>query len=114
MIQNTLIEIRNISKSFPGVKALDDVSLDICSGEVHVIIGENGAGKSTLIKIISGVYQNDSGELRLKGKLVHFTNPKQAIKAGISVIHQELSLVPDLTVADNIFLGRELIKGKIP
>ena len=112
MPKQNLIEIRNISKSFPGVKALDDVSLDIGSGEVHVIIGENGAGKSTLIKIISGVYQNDSGELRLKGKLVHFTNPKQAIKAGISVIHQELSLVPDLTVADNIFLGRELIKGK--
>ena len=112
MPKQNLLKIRNVSKTFPGVKALDDVSLDICSGEVHVIIGENGAGKSTLIKIISGVYQNDGGELRLKGKLVYFTDPKQAIKAGISVIHQELSLVPDLTVADNIFLGRELIKGK--
>jgi ABC-type sugar transport system ATPase subunit len=112
MIQNTLIEIRNISKSFPGVKALKNVSLDIYSGEVHVLIGENGAGKSTLIKIITGIYQNDSGEIRLKGKLVHFTNPKQAIKAGISVIHQELSLIPDLTVADNMFLGREVAKGK--
>ena len=112
MIQNTLIEIRNISKSFPGVKALKNVSLDIYSGEVHVLIGENGAGKSTLIKIITGIYQNDSGEIRLKGKLVHFTNPRQAIKAGISVIHQELSLIPDLTVADNMFLGREIAKGK--
>jgi len=112
MIKNTLIKIRNISKSFPGVKALKNVSLDIYSGEVHVLIGENGAGKSTLIKIITGIYQNDSGEIRLKGKLVHFTNPKQAIKAGISVIHQELSLIPDLTVADNIFLGREVVKGK--
>jgi len=112
MPKQNLLKIRNVSKSFPGVKALDAVSLEIYSGEVHVIIGENGAGKSTLIKIISGVYQNDDGELRLKGKLVHFTDPQQAIKAGISVIHQELSLVPDLTVADNIFLGRELIKGK--
>ena len=112
MTNNNLVEMDNISKSFPGVQALDAVNLTIFSGEVHVLIGENGAGKSTLIKILTGVYQKDSGSLKYKGQPVIFQNPRQAMKAGISVIHQELSLIPDLTVADNIFLGREKVKGQ--
>lgn len=112
MSDNVLVEIDNVSKSFPGVKALDSVSLNIFSGEVHVLIGENGAGKSTLIKILTGVYQKDSGKVRFKDKEVNFQTPRQAMQEGISVIHQELSLIPDLTVADNIFLGREKAKGQ--
>jgi len=112
MTNNFLVEIENISKSFPGVQALDSVSLNIYSGEVHVLIGENGAGKSTLIKILAGVYQKDIGIVKFKGKSVDFQTPRQAMKEGISVIHQELSLIPDLTVADNIFLGREKARGQ--
>ena len=112
MTNSFLVEIENISKSFPGVQALDSVSLNIYSGEVHVLIGENGAGKSTLIKILAGVYQKDIGIVKFKGKSVDFQTPRQAMKEGISVIHQELSLIPDLTVANNIFLGREKAKGQ--
>jgi ribose transport system ATP-binding protein len=107
-----IIKIENISKSFPGVQALDSVSLNIISGEIHVLIGENGAGKSTLIKILTGVYQKDSGKIEYKGKEVNFQTPRQAMQDGISVIHQELSLILDLTVADNIFLGREKSNGQ--
>ena len=99
-----------MKKNCPGVKALTDISLDFFQGEVHALLGENGAGKSTLIKIISGVYQKDSGEMLFQGKECCFANAKQAIKSGISVIHQELSIVPDLTVGENIYLGREMKK----
>ncbi|MCR4431359.1 MAG: sugar ABC transporter ATP-binding protein [Tepidanaerobacteraceae bacterium] len=107
MHQKPILEIAGVSKSFPGVKALSKVDLDIYPGQVHVLLGENGAGKSTLIKIISGVYTRDEGIIKLNGREVFFNNPRQALNAGISVIHQELSVIPDLTVAENIFLGRE-------
>lgn len=103
-----MIEMKAISKSFPGVKALSDVSFDVRAGEVQALVGENGAGKSTLIKIMSGVYQADAGEVQLGGKPVHFTHPVQSLHAGISVIYQEFSLLPERTVAQNLFLGREL------
>ncbi|MCG8484221.1 MAG: sugar ABC transporter ATP-binding protein [Clostridia bacterium] len=102
-----ILQVKNISKDFPGVKALTDVSADFYPGEVHTLVGENGAGKSTLIKIISGVYTPTNGQIELDGKQVIFENPGEALKAGISVIHQELSIANDLTVAENIFLGAE-------
>lgn len=105
-----IISMKNIEKEFPGVKALANVSIDFYPGEVHALLGENGAGKSTLIKIISGVYQKDRGEMTFEGEECRFSNARQALKAGISVIHQELSIVPDLTVGENIYLGREIRK----
>lgn len=101
------LEIKNISKRFSGVQALDDVSLDINGGEIHVVIGENGAGKSTLMKIVAGLYQRDSGKILLEGEEVNFSHPLDAIRSGVAMIHQELMPVPYLTVAQNIFLGRE-------
>ena len=103
----TVFEMRGISKAFPGVKALDDVSFACHAGEVHALVGENGAGKSTLIKILSGAYQPDGGTLVVGGEPVRFAHPVEALRAGISVIYQEFSLLPDRTVAENIFLGRE-------
>lgn len=102
-----LVKLEKISKSFPGVKALTDVSIDFFPGKVHILLGENGAGKSTIIKIISGVYQTDSGKLFVKGNEERFMNTKESLAKGISIIHQELSVIPDLTVAENIYLGRE-------
>ena len=103
----TALEMIDISKSFPGVRALNKVSFDLYGGEVHALIGENGAGKSTLMKILSGLYQADEGEIRLKGKKVDVLGIKQMIDAGVSVIYQELNLIQHLSVAENIFLGRE-------
>lgn len=102
-----LLEIRNISKNFPGVKALNGVNLELYQGEVLAVCGENGAGKSTLMKCISGIYQADGveGEIIVDGKKVHFKNSLEAKKAGIIIVFQELSLIPDLTVTENIFLG---------
>ncbi len=102
-----VIEMRGIGKRFPGVVALDGVSFACQAGEVHALVGENGAGKSTLIKILSGVYQPDEGETLVEGRAVHFHHPVDAIGAGISVIYQEFSLLPERSVAQNIFLGRE-------
>jgi ABC-type sugar transport system ATPase subunit len=108
-----LLEMNNISKSFPGVRALVDVSFHLRRGEVFAIVGENGAGKSTLIKILSGVYTNDSGEIRMNGTPVQFRGPKDAIDAGINTIYQETSLVQDISVAENIFLGRQpMLRGR--
>lgn len=106
-----ILQVKNICKVFPGVKALTNVSADFYPGEVHTLVGENGAGKSTLIKIISGVYTPTEGQVFLEGKEMKFTSPGQAIDAGIAVIHQELSIAKDLTVAENIYLGREPKKG---
>ena len=103
----------HISKTFPGVKALTDVSVDFYPGEVHELLGENGAGKSTLIKILSGVYTPTEGQVLLDGQEIKFTTPRDAIDHQIAVIHQELSIAPDLTVAENIFLGNEPKKGKL-
>src|SRR5271166_6907597 len=100
-----LLELENISKSFPGVRALERVSLRVEPGEVHALVGENGAGKSTLLNILSGVYHADSGKIKIAGNPVHIPNPKAAQRAGISMIHQELQQVPELTAAQNLFLG---------
>ena len=107
MVQQPLLEVRNITKRFPGVLALDDVSLQFMPGEVHAVVGENGAGKSTLMKIMAGAYIPDSGEIYLDGEKVSFAHPKEAHEKGISIIYQEFNLLPERTVAHNIFLGRE-------
>jgi len=96
-----------INKKFPGVNALADAHFELLPGEVHALVGENGAGKSTMMKILVGIYPKDSGQVLLEGKPVNITNPKAAEAAGISIIHQELNLMNDLTVAQNIFIGRE-------
>jgi len=106
-IPDVILEVENVSKAFPGVKALDSVSFDLRKGEVHALVGENGAGKSTLMKILSGVYQADEGVIRYKGKAVSFRNVTQSREAGIGIIYQELNLIPHLSVAANIFIGRE-------
>jgi len=107
-----ILEMRGISKTFPGVKALNDVQLTIYPGEVHALMGENGAGKSTLMKILSGAYTADpGGEIRVNGQPVHITGPISAKSHGIAIIYQELSLSPNLTVAENIYLGREPKRG---
>ncbi|WP_269467432.1 sugar ABC transporter ATP-binding protein [Anoxybacter fermentans] len=103
--------MKNIIKTFPGVNALNKVNLKLYKGEVHALLGENGAGKSTLMKILSGIYKKDGGSIYLNGEEVEFNNPKEAQNAGIAIIHQELELIPELTVAENIFLGREPKKG---
>ena len=99
--------MEGVSKSFPGVKALDQVSLDVRTGEIHALAGENGAGKSTLMKILSGEYSADSGTIALQGRQVRIQGPLMAQGLGISIINQELSLIPELSVAQNIYLGRE-------
>ena len=101
----TLLELAGIRKSFAGVQALQGVDFDVRPGEVHALLGENGAGKSTLIKTIAGVHQPDGGELRFDGQIVRFNTPRDAQKLGINTIYQELSLYPELTVAENIFMG---------
>ena len=106
-----LLEVRNVSKRFPGVVALDDVSLQLRCGTVHALIGENGAGKSTLMKIIAGVYTPDAGELRLRGRAVHLSSPRQALQNGIAMIHQELNLLPYMSVAENIWICREPVNA---
>jgi inositol transport system ATP-binding protein len=102
-----VLQVRNLSKSFPGVKALDSVRLDVQPGTVHALMGENGAGKSTLVKTLIGIHAPDSGEILFNGSSVHLRNPHEAMRMGIAMIHQELMPLPDLTVAENICLGRE-------
>lgn len=104
---DALLSMKHISKSFPGVRALDDVQFEVNRGEVHALIGENGAGKSTLMKVLTGIYRADAGEIMFKGKPWQVKNPKEAQDRGISIIHQEFNLMPDLTVAENIFVARE-------
>ncbi len=104
----TIVEMEHISKSFPGVKALDDVRFDLRAGEVMALLGENGAGKSTLVKILSGVYSRDSGSVRIFGDELEAITPLVAQKYGVAIIHQELNMCQHLTVAENIFLGREV------
>lgn len=103
----TLLKINGATKEFPGVLALDDVSLSLNYGEVLALVGENGAGKSTLMKLLSGIYTPDAGEFFLEGNAFNPSSPKHAQELGISIIHQEFNLMPDLTVAENIYLGRE-------
>ena len=111
MTDAPVIEMKGIGKRFPGVVALEDVSFACRRGEVHALVGENGAGKSTLIKILSGVYRPDDGEVWIDGRPVAFRHPVEAIAAGISVIYQEFSLLPERTVTQNIFLGREITRN---
>jgi ABC-type sugar transport system ATPase subunit len=113
MTTQALLSLQNITKTFPGVRALNDVSIEVKAGEIHGLLGENGAGKSTLMKVLNGVYQADSGEILWQGKPVKITSPHDAQNVGISMIHQELALVPYLDVGKNIYLGREP-KGLLP
>jgi ribose transport system ATP-binding protein len=108
-----LLEMRHITKRFPGVQALTEVNFEVLPGEVHALVGENGAGKSTLMKILAGVYSLDEGEVVFKGKPVIFTTPRQAQLAGIATIYQELNQVPEMSVTENIFLGSELERGVV-
>src|SRR5438132_14106804 len=101
------LEMRNITKTYPGVRALEDVSFEVRAGEIHALVGENGAGKSTLMKILAGAQPKDSGEILLHGTPVHIDSPQKAMALGISIIYQEFNLVPYLTAGENIFLGRE-------
>lgn len=107
-----LLKMEGISKAFAGVKALDNIQFDLKNGEVHALMGENGAGKSTLMKILTGVYVRDEGKVYLKGDAIEYTNPKEAQRDGVVIVHQELNMMKDLTVAENIFIGRETVRGK--
>ncbi len=111
MADEYILEIKNVRKEFPGVIALDDVSLYLRRGEIHALVGENGAGKSTLMKILAGIYTPDQGEILLDGKPFQAKNPVDALEKGISMVHQELDLVPEMTVEENVFAGREKTKG---
>ncbi|MFH1512628.1 MAG: ATP-binding cassette domain-containing protein, partial [Bacillota bacterium] len=106
-----LLRMEGIDKSFPGVHALDTCRFDLRAGEVHALVGENGAGKSTLMKVLTGIYQKDAGEIYIDGKLAEIHHTRDAQQLGISIIHQELNLMLDLTVAENIFIGREALRG---
>lgn len=108
---STVIEMKGITKSFPGIRANDNINLSVRQGEIHVLLGENGAGKSTLMNILYGLYQPDEGEIYVKGKHVRITNPNVAISHGIGMVHQHFMLVPPFTVAENIILGKEPRKG---
>ena len=100
-----MLRMTGVSKEFPGVRALSDVDFEVLPGEIHALLGENGAGKSTLIKVLTGVYRADAGEVTLDGQPVHITSPTQAREAGISTVYQEVNLCPNLSVAENIFIG---------
>jgi ribose transport system ATP-binding protein len=106
-----LVRMDGIDKSFPGVHALDKCRFELLKGEVHALIGENGAGKSTLMKVLTGIYQKDGGTIHYKGREIKVRNPREAQHLGIGIIHQELNLMPHLTVAENIFMGREQMVG---
>ncbi|HTE02873.1 MAG TPA: ATP-binding cassette domain-containing protein, partial [bacterium] len=105
--QVLLVRMRSISKAFGPTVAVDGVDLDLLPGDIHGLVGENGAGKSTLMRVLSGFYADYAGEIVVDGRAVRILSPGQARALGIGLVHQELSLVPELTVADNIFLGRE-------
>ncbi len=111
MANDYILELEHITKTFPGVKALDDIQLKVRKGTVHALMGENGAGKSTLMKIIFGIYTPDQGTVKFKGQEIKLSGSKDALSRGISMIHQELSPIPQMTVAENIYLGRETTTG---
>src|SRR5271167_133211 len=105
--QRSILRMRGVSKRFPGVLALEDVHLEVGKAEIHALLGENGAGKSTLLKVLSGAHSADSGEIELYGEPVAFASPHDAQRAGIVTIYQEFTLAPDMTIAENVFIGRE-------
>lgn len=109
-MNSNILEMRNITKSFFGVKVLKDTQLTVGKGQVHILLGENGAGKSTLIKILSGAYSRESGSILLDGKELPPLPPGDVIKKGVSVIYQEFNLVPEMAIYENIFLGKEHVK----
>ena len=113
MSEQILLEMKNIHKRFPGVYALKNVNFELKAGEVHALLGENGAGKSTLIKVLGGIYKADEGEIFIDGKKTEIDSVFAAQQNGIAIIHQELVLVPYMSVAENIFLGREPKKGAL-
>ena len=113
MASEYLLEIKNVRKEFPGVVALNDVSLFLKRGEIHALVGENGAGKSTLMKILAGIYTLDKGEILYNGKLFEAKRPVDALEKGIAMVHQELDLIPEMTVEENVFAGRERSRGLI-
>lgn len=110
---DVILTMKGIDKSFPGVHALKGVDLEVRKGEVHALMGENGAGKSTLMKVLTGIYKKDAVEIIYEGKPVEFQNPREAQDAGIAIVHQEINMMSQLTVAQNIFIGREFMKGKL-
>jgi len=114
-MQSTILEMKNITKIFPGVKALDNVNMDVVEGEIHALVGENGAGKSTLMNVLSGIhpYGTYTGAIIYYGQECHFKNIRDSEHVGIVIIHQELEMVPYLSIAENIFLGNERAKNKI-
>src|SRR6201993_3561212 len=108
-----VLELRGITKQFPGVLANDHVDLDLRRGEIHALLGENGAGKSTLMNILYGLYKADSGEILLNGKRITFSSAKDAIEAGIGMVHQHFMLIPVMTVAENVVLGTEPVRDGV-
>ena len=106
MQETALLELRGICKYFPGVRALDGVDFTLRKGEIHALMGENGAGKSTLIKVLTGVYSKDEGTISMEGTPVQIRSTQDALKAGISTVYQEITLCPNLTVAENLYIGR--------
>ncbi len=108
-----LLELRNVDKRFGGVHALKGIDFELWSGEVHALVGENGAGKSTMMKILAGVIPDYRGEMRWRGEPIRLKNPRHALELGIAMIHQELSVMPELTVAENVFLGRQPLRGRV-
>ncbi len=110
-MNESVLSMKGIHKRFMGVHALKGVDFDLRVGEIHALVGENGAGKSTMMKVLTGIYEKDSGEIQFLGKLFHPHNPKQALSAGIGIIHQELNMMEHLTVAQNIYIGRETMKS---
>jgi putative multiple sugar transport system ATP-binding protein len=114
-MSNIILEMRNITKEFPGVKALENVKLKVKKGEIHALCGENGAGKSTLMKVLSGVYPNGTytGDILFQDQVCQFKDIKQSEELGIVIIHQELALIPELSIAENIFLGNEIANNGV-
>ena len=110
-VSDYVLELKGITKIFPGVKALNNVQFQLKKGEVHALMGENGAGKSTFIKVITGVHKAEEGEMFLEGRKVDFRGPRDAQAAGIAAVYQHPTSYPDLSVAENIFMGHEIIKN---
>lgn len=108
--EEMILEFQHVGKSFPGVKALDDISFGVRRGTIHCLIGENGAGKSTLMKVINGMYRLDEGEILFEGRPWIPKNSAQARNQGIAMIHQELNIIPEMTIVQNMYLGKEVLK----